>query len=250
MKLKNSRWTMVMVGVIAFLVLATMVWASPPAGAPSAPLQAYDATNADKVDNHHAGPSSGTLNQRKNRVLWANNQGQLHWKAMPKAALNSRYLNDDRKETIKAAVEGTLLTVNNIGTGSDVRGLYAYGEDRGMSGISITGIGVHGYSDSGTAVRAHSNSGLPLNVASLSGSNLIEAWDFEPVTDALRFKVTRSGDVYIDALLTVRQYSAAPATCDTGHDGAIALTSGYRMCVCKDGGGWVYTSDGTTSCSW
>ena len=52
--MKNSRWTMVTLGVIALLMVGTMVWASPPASAPSAPLQAYDAKNAHKVDYFHA----------------------------------------------------------------------------------------------------------------------------------------------------------------------------------------------------
>ena len=61
--MKSSRWTMVMVGVLAFFMLATMVSASPLPSAPSAPLQAHDAKNADKVDGLHASkrPKANTL---------------------------------------------------------------------------------------------------------------------------------------------------------------------------------------------
>jgi hypothetical protein len=70
MKFRNSRWTMVILGVIVLLMVGTMVWASPPAGAPSAPLQVFDAKNADKVDGLHASkkPKANTLlalNRRK-----------------------------------------------------------------------------------------------------------------------------------------------------------------------------------------
>jgi len=78
---------------------------------------------------------------------------------MPKAALHSRYLNDDRMETIKAAVAGNLLTVNNTGTGGFVYGVYAYGEDGGVYGQSPSGYGVQGFSTSGYGVYGSSSSG-------------------------------------------------------------------------------------------
>ncbi len=61
MRLKNSKWTMVMVAVIAFLMVGTMVWASPPAGAPSGPVTA--GLNAHTVDGLHASkrPKANTL---------------------------------------------------------------------------------------------------------------------------------------------------------------------------------------------
>ena len=45
--------------------------------------------------------------------------------------------------------------------------------------------------------------------------------------------------------------AAQPYACDAAHDGAIALTSGYRLCACKGGTtSWVFTSDGATGCGW
>ena len=57
--MKSSRWTIVMVGVLAFLMLATMVSASP---LPSAPA-ATAGLNADTVDRLHASrwPRANTL---------------------------------------------------------------------------------------------------------------------------------------------------------------------------------------------
>jgi len=199
MKFKNSRWTMVMVGVIALLMVGTMVWASPPAGVPSAPLLVpIDAQNADRVDNHHAGPSNGTVAQRKNRVLWAGSNGKLSGKVLPWSQLNKRYLNDDRKETISAAVNnGTLLTVDNKGVGGC--GLKAAGNDSGVYGRSGSGTGVNGFSVTGRGVDAYSYSGLPLYAGGDFGTNLIEAWDIGASPDNLRFKVVRtSGKVYAD----------------------------------------------------
>jgi len=225
------------------------------------------------VDNHHAGPSSGTLNQRKNRVLWANNQGQWHWKAMPKAALNSRYLNDDRKEHISAAVpgpSGILLHVENTAPGSGTIGLYATAATRGVfgssdtgtgtSGYSKSGSGAWGYSESGHGVDALSESGLPLSVWGFSGGNLIEAWDEGAEPDDLRFKVTRSGDVHADGsfyagqdvsvsgLLRVGQYSADPATCDGTTEGAIYFNTalGEHVFYGCNGYEWKRLSEGPT----
>ncbi|MCP4697733.1 MAG: hypothetical protein GY862_12910 [Gammaproteobacteria bacterium] len=48
----------------------------------------------------------------------------------------------------------------------------------------------------------------------------------------------------------LEKQGAAPDSCDADHDGAIALASTYRMCVCKSGTGWVFTTDGATACVW
>jgi hypothetical protein len=42
--------------------------------------------------------------------------------------------------------------------------------------------------------------------------------------------------------------SSAPTTCSASNPGTLALTSGYRMCVCN-GSSWVSATDGT-ACSW
>lgn len=54
----------------------------------------------------------------------------------------------------------------------------------------------------------------------------------------------------VNGTMRLTKNGSQPYACDATHDAALALTSTYRMCVCKNGTGWVYTSDGTTSCSW
>jgi len=41
-----------------------------------------------------------------------------------------------------------------------------------------------------------------------------------------------------------------PTTCNATSDAALALTSYYTTCACKNGTGWVSTNDGSTSCAW
>jgi hypothetical protein len=227
MKIK-AKSTLIALGLAALLLPAAVVWASSPSAEPLddvAPLAGTPGTynNADKVDWHHAGPSSGTTKQRKNNVLWAQSNGKLHWKAMPSAALNARYLNDDRQETISAnVVNGSVLKVDNTGTGMNIYGLRASGEDRGVYGLSTSGRGVYGWSESGKGVygysiagsglygysvynygmTAYSSAGIPIKIVGVEADNLIEAWDYGAYPDNLRFKVTRSGHVRADGTFT------------------------------------------------
>jgi hypothetical protein len=55
----------------------------------------------------------------------------------------------------------------------------------------------------------------------------------------------------INGFMKMAKNVSEPVTCDANQDGSLALTSGYRMCVCDgDATTWVYTSDGSTPCSW
>lgn len=55
----------------------------------------------------------------------------------------------------------------------------------------------------------------------------------------------------VNGNIRVAKNSAQPYACDAAHDAVLALTSGYRHCVCKGGSAtWVFTSDGTTTCTW
>ena len=53
----------------------------------------------------------------------------------------------------------------------------------------------------------------------------------------------------INGTMKITKQSSTPYACAADYDGAIALTSTYRTCVCN-GTSWVYTSDGTTDCIW
>jgi hypothetical protein len=150
---KNSKWITVVGGVTAFLLVATIAFASPPPGLLVAPLQATG--DADKVDGHHAAYSGATTaSARANKVLWATSGGTLHMNSMPKAALDNRYVNDNRAESIVASSTSPVLKVQN--TNATTSGGYAiagvnasgntwrpaiYGENKGSS------AGVYGRAD-------------------------------------------------------------------------------------------------------
>jgi len=53
----------------------------------------------------------------------------------------------------------------------------------------------------------------------------------------------------INGYMKLSKNISEPASCDSIQDGSLALTSGYRMCVCN-GNNWVFTTDGVSSCSW
>jgi hypothetical protein len=53
----------------------------------------------------------------------------------------------------------------------------------------------------------------------------------------------------VNGFVRLARFSAEPKACSGADDGAIALTSGARMCVCDDPNGWVEISD-RTPCSW
>ena len=55
----------------------------------------------------------------------------------------------------------------------------------------------------------------------------------------------------VNGNIRVAKNAAQPYPCDAAHDAVLALTSGYRHCVCNGGSStWVFTSDGTTLCTW
>jgi hypothetical protein len=49
--------------------------------------------------------------------------------------------------------------------------------------------------------------------------------------------------------IALTKNSTAPAACTSSIDGEIVLTANYTMCVCRNGVGWVSTSDGATACA-
>lgn len=79
---------------------------------------------------------------------------------------------------------------------------------------------------------------------------------------AERMRVDQNGNVGIGTttpqasldvagVIKVAKYASQPFACDAAHDSSLAITSGYRQCICKGGATtWVFTSDGTTTCAW
>ena len=62
---------------------------------------------------------------------------------------------------------------------------------------------------------------------------------------------TPAATLDVNGQVKIQKSSSQPFACDATHDGTIALTSGYRTCACKGGStAWVFTTDGTTTCTW
>ncbi len=53
----------------------------------------------------------------------------------------------------------------------------------------------------------------------------------------------------VNGYVRLKKYTTEPVSCDLDHDGAIALNSHYKLCVCN-GSSWVESNDGVTTCVW
>ena len=55
----------------------------------------------------------------------------------------------------------------------------------------------------------------------------------------------------INGSMRLAKNSSQPVACSSTHDGQIALTHNYTLCICKGGSSsWVQSKDGSTACSW
>jgi hypothetical protein len=61
---------------------------------------------------------------------------------------------------------------------------------------------------------------------------------------------TPAVDLDLQGTMRMSKYTSEPYTCDATKDAAIAVTSNYTTCICRNGTGWVSTSDGETLCKW
>lgn len=81
-------------------------------------------------------------------------------------------------------------------------------------------------------------------------------------TSTTRMAIDQSGNVGVGTVTPVekldvngnikmKKNSSEPYPCDVDHDAVVAITSGYRQCICKGGTStWVFSSDGSTTCTW
>jgi hypothetical protein len=211
MKLKHSRWIIVVGGVTALVLLAAIASASPPPGPSASPLQATG--DADKVDGHHAAYSGNTsASVRANRVLWATGDGKLHWRSMPKWNLDKRYVNADRADNIVATSASPALAVRNNGSGHALRipgagGLGIEVVSAGQSGIKVfsaghDGIWVDSATWSGVYVASSGYDALRVQTAGQDGLRFFDAMGRDYIRagndGALEFRVTNSGAAYAD----------------------------------------------------
>jgi hypothetical protein len=54
----------------------------------------------------------------------------------------------------------------------------------------------------------------------------------------------------VNGVVRVKKHNTEPFACTATTDAALATTSGYTMCICKSGTGWVQVDDGSTTCNW
>jgi len=50
--------------------------------------------------------------------------------------------------------------------------------------------------------------------------------------------------------LALTPRTSEPAACGAGNDGNVALAASYKLCVCRNGDGWVSAADGFSGCIW
>lgn len=98
---RHSRWLVVTLVAMGFLLLASLTWASPPASAPS-----DAAGNADTVDGFHAVASSAGAAARANKLLAAGSKGKFPMGVLPRSQLDKRYVNETGGKNIDIPVHG------------------------------------------------------------------------------------------------------------------------------------------------
>jgi hypothetical protein len=92
-------------------------------------------------------------------------------------------------------------------------------------------------------------SNLNFGTTTLRNGNFTGNWNFNSgnlssIGNLQCENLSMSGEI------NLAKNSSQPFTCDSAHDGDVALTDFYVTCVCKNGTGWVLTADGTTACAW
>lgn len=163
-----------------------------------------------------------------------------------------------------------LLTVGNGFYGADIArfdGPVLIGHNQSGSPVALTLTNFNG-TNTGVAMEFVGRMGgtdKPLTrfvaeqPAASVGSFTIETYNagYQP-----RLKIDQNGRVGvgtitpvatmdINGFMRLAKYNTEPVVCAMGMDGAIALTSLYKTCVCKGSVPlWVSTNDGSTACQW
>jgi hypothetical protein len=92
-------------------------------------------------------------------------------------------------------------------------------------------------------------SNLNFGSSTLRDGNFTGNWNFNS-GNLLGINSLHCESLFVNGEINLPKNSSEPYACDSAHDGNIALTDFYVTCVCKNGTGWVFTSDGTTACTW
>lgn len=83
-------------------------------------------------------------------------------------------------------------------------------------------------------------------------------FDADPANQKLTFNAnvgigttTPAVALDVNGQVKIQKSSSQPFACDMAHDATLAVTSAYRTCICKGTTTtWVFTTDGTTTCTW
>ncbi|KHD87611.1 MAG: hypothetical protein OM95_13565 [Bdellovibrio sp. ArHS] len=180
-----------------------------------------------------------------------------------------RVSNDDSTSTQNPA----MLVSNHMGTALTGRPMFVVQSSRGsasartavQAGDSLGGFFGFGYD--GAAFSEGARIEFIATEPIFSGAGRGSKIYFQTVsngstTSNTRMAIDHNGNIGIATVtpvekldvngnMKVKKNSSEPYPCDIDHDAVLAITSGYRQCICKGGTAtWVYTSDGSTSCVW
>lgn len=149
------------------------------------------------------------------------------------------------------------LFSNTTGTGNTVMGFLAGRYITGGSVENTTGdYNVFiGYNTKALADNDQNEIVIGYNAIGI-GSNSVTLGSDAITTTALKGSVgigttTPAVALDVNGQVKMKKESAEPFACDVTHDATMAITSGYRTCICNGTSDtWVFTSDGTTTCTW
>lgn len=137
-----------------------------------------------------------------------------------------------------------------IGTAAPATSLHVVGEVRVERPAHSDGLSIQ-WPSVGFVIEQDNDVGAWATLKATSGSGvaIIGSEDVACLTVDRTTNRVGVGTLDIFGTAKLEKYSSQPFACDAAHDGTIALTSRYTMCVCKVSG-WVLTADGTSACVW
>lgn len=107
-------------------------------------------------------------------------------------------------------------------------------------------VGAFGFTGSQPEMIIENGNGGSSTVFTMNGVERMR------LTDPGQVGINRSNPqatLDVNGFMRLTPMSSQPAACSPSNQGSIALTSLYRICACN-GSNWVFTHDGSTSCSW
>jgi hypothetical protein len=160
------------------------------------------------------------------------------------------------------AANGTSSGLVTIGTPGLTGGSLWVNTSGSAAGAYASGLGVTG-SGTGTGVGIAYPATVNINAYAPNSANYGANLAFSVTNGTVLNKAMRivnNGNVGIgttapittldlNGTMRMTKNSFSPYTCDAAHDAAMALTSQYTTCICKNGAGWISTRDSTV-CLW